>query len=327
MARVTVLMAVYNGMPFLPEAVNSIVGQTLEDWKFVIVNDGSTDGSAAWLSELDDPRMHVIHQENQGLAASLNNGLEAIDTEFVARLDSDDIALPHRLQLQLKAMVRHPEIGLLGSQFERLGEQESGFPSKLPCDHDDIVDALLHARHALCHPTIMMRTETIKSIGGYWEHPIAQDWDMYLKMGEHSRLANLDEVLLKYRIHTGSLNGQKLASIRRLQRYAADCSRRRMETESPIEFDEFIKQEQDRSLWWRISERMNVHAMHRYRQALSSILGGHRVRGYVQLAMAAASSPGLTTRRISRILTYNHKPEPPQGMHAHARTASGGDAR
>lgn len=325
MARVTVLMAVYNGMPFLPEAVNSIIGQTLSEWKFVIVNDGSTDESAAWLSDLEDSRVQIIHQENQGLAASLNNGLQAIDTEFVARLDSDDIALPHRLERQLEIMNADPAIGLLGSQFERLGEQESGFPSKLPCEHDDIVDALLNARHALCHPTIMMRTDTIKSIGGYWEHPIAQDWDMYLKMGEHSRLANLDEVLVKYRIHTGSLNGQKLASIRRLQRYAADCSRRRMETESLIEFDEFVKQEESRSLWWRFNERMKVTAMHRYRQALSSILGGHRVRGYAQMALAAASSPELTTRRISRILTYNHKAEAPQGTHTQAQVASRSD--
>ncbi len=325
MARVTILMAVYNGMPFLPEAVNSIFDQTLDDWKFIIVNDGSTDETAAWLADLDDPRIQIINQLNQGLAASLNNGLQVCETEFVARLDSDDIALPNRLERQLGYMIRHPEVGLLGSQFERLGEQESGFASKLPCEHDDIMEALLHARHALCHPTIMMRTEIIKSVGGYWEHAIAQDWDVYLKMGEQSKLANLDEVLLKYRIHTGSLNGQKLAAIRRLQRYAAESSRRRMEGLPPITFDEFRETEDQRPLLWRVNEKMNVRAMHQYRQAMTSILGGYRVRGYARLAMAAASSPGLTTRRISRILSYNHKAEPLQRTNAPAQATNGSD--
>jgi len=90
MSEVTVLMTVFNGMPYLAEAVNSILRQTLSDFEFVIVDDGSTDGTADFLKSLEDPRISIIHQENRGTAAAANHGLENINTRFVARMDADD---------------------------------------------------------------------------------------------------------------------------------------------------------------------------------------------------------------------------------------------
>ena len=304
MARVTVLMAVYNGMPYLPEAVESICAQTLTDWTFLIINDGSTDGSKEYLDGLNDKRFHIIHQSNQGLAASLNNGLEVCETEFVARLDSDDVCLPTRLAEQLEFMAANPDVGMLGTQIERLGSCKSGFQSSLPCDHDTIVDALLEGKHAMCHPTIMCKTEVMRKAGGYWQHPIAQDWDIYLKVSELARIANLDRCLVKYRIHSASLNGKKLAGIRRNQRYAAECARRRTNNEPHIDLKEFQELEQKRGWIWRLNEKRNVFAMNQYRQAMTNILGGNPLLGYSRLAFAAGCSPGLTTQRLSRMFRY-----------------------
>ena len=91
---VTVLMTVYNGMPLLEEAVESVLGQTLTDWTLLIVNDGSTDATPQYLNGLNDNRIRVVHQANEGLAGALNTGLELCESEFLARLDADDVALP-----------------------------------------------------------------------------------------------------------------------------------------------------------------------------------------------------------------------------------------
>ncbi len=304
MPSITVLMAVFNGMPYLPEAVESVFNQSIDDWRLLIVNDGSTDATADYLNGLAGDRVQVIHQQNQGLAASLNNGLAACDTEFVARLDSDDICYPRRLEKQLNFMRSHPELGMLGTQIERLGQLNSGFPSRLPCRHDAIVNALLKAEHAMVHPTIMCRTEIMNQVGGYWDLPIAQDWDLYLKISEQARVANLNECLLKYRIHTGSLNGQRLAGIRRNQRFAAERARRRQASLPTIEYEEFVSQESNRNWSWRTRERVNVFAMRQYRLALADILGGHEWRGYLRLGFAASSAPVLTSKRILRLIRH-----------------------
>lgn len=298
---ITVLMSVHNGMPYLPAAVKSVFDQTYGHWQLLIINDGSSDGSGEYLDQLDDSRVRVIHQNQQGLAAALNRGIESCETELVARLDSDDIALPERLERQLAFMRQHPEVGLLGTQFKRLGSQRAGFPSRLPCDHRKIMAALMEGQHAMCHPTIVCRTELLRQVGGYWQHPIAQDWDVYLKFGERSQLANLDEVLLHYRIHDASLNGKRLAAIRHHQRYAAECARRRQQDLDPIVLEKFSQIEQDRRLSWRLTQRLNERAMEKYRQGLANILGGRPTVGYLQLGLAATCSPSLTKQRLQRI--------------------------
>ena len=132
MTRLTVALPVYNGMPYLVPAVESILSQTLQDFRFLIIDDGSIDGSADYLDSLDDPRVTVIHQENRGLGATLNRAIELCDTEYLARMDADDVSHPDRLERQLLHMESHPDIGLLGSQIEFVvGERR--FP-----DHENL---------------------------------------------------------------------------------------------------------------------------------------------------------------------------------------------
>ena len=107
MSEVSVLMTVYNGMPYLRPAVESVLEQTHSDFKFIIVDDGSEDGTAGYLESIDDPRVTVVRQENQGTAKAANHGLSLIETPFVARMDADDIALPTRLEKQLALSLIH----------------------------------------------------------------------------------------------------------------------------------------------------------------------------------------------------------------------------
>src|SRR5260370_151977 len=122
---VSMLMSVFNGEAFLPQALESILGQTFGDFEFIIIDDGSTDTTAQILSDYakQDERVRVFNQGNKGRAASLNDGIDLARAEYIARMDADDIALPHRLKEQIRFMERHPEVGLLGGAVELIGPE------------------------------------------------------------------------------------------------------------------------------------------------------------------------------------------------------------
>ena len=121
---ISVIMAVRDGARWLPEAISSIQAQTLADFEFIIVDDGSRDESAHIIGarQQADPRIRAIHQERLGLVAALNRGISESCGEFIARLDADDRAQPERLQKQSEYLHRHHDIGLLGSWADEIDD-------------------------------------------------------------------------------------------------------------------------------------------------------------------------------------------------------------
>ena len=210
MPRVSVLMTVYNGMPYLKPAVESVLSQTFSDFEFIIVNDGSTDGTVNYLRSLDDARIRINNQPNGGTADAANHGLRYCNGEYTARMDADDISLPERLAKQVAFLDQNPQVGLVGTQIAPMGEVKIGKSLNLPTRHGQIYPSMLSGHHGLAHSAIMLRTGLLRQIGGYWRYRLIDDWDMMLRMGEVSELANLDEVLHHYHVHRGSLNGQAM---------------------------------------------------------------------------------------------------------------------
>jgi glycosyltransferase involved in cell wall biosynthesis len=304
MADVTVLMTVYNGMPYLPAAVESVLRQTLSDVRLVIVNDGSTDTTVDYLNRLSADRVTVLHQENQGTAAAANHGFAHCHTEFTARMDADDMSLPERLAAERDFLVAHPDVGLVGTQITPLGEKKIGRSLTLPTDHDEIYASLLAGRHALAHSSIMFRTQLLRDIGGYWSLPLVDDWDMMLRMGEAAEVANLDELLHQYRVHPGSLNGSAMSRMRLSIDFACELARRRRTGEPPISPDEFQTHRDARPAWQRGWDRLQCYALGQYRMAVAELCGHRPVRGRARLAWAAACAPGLTAHRLARILRH-----------------------
>jgi glycosyltransferase involved in cell wall biosynthesis len=208
---VCVLMAVHNGEKYLRPAVDSILSQTFKDFIFLIIDDGSTDGSPQILKQYAsiDSRIQLITQPNAGLTRTLNIGLKTATSEFIARMDSDDIALPTRLESQVAFLREHPEISLVGSNVEFIDPQGCPINPKpgLLVDHEQIDADLLRKGWPVVHPAIMMRRNAAMQIGGYDETYITnQDHDLFLRLAEHGRLANLPQVLLKYRQHFDSIS-------------------------------------------------------------------------------------------------------------------------
>lgn len=300
--QITVLMAVYNGMPYLPEAVESILSQTYEHWKLVLVDDGSTDESPGYLAGLEDLRIQVIRQDNRGLGAALNHGLAFCDTEFVARMDGDDIAHPTRLEEQIRYLRSNPDVGLVGTQIQRLGGSRRGTASVMATDHETIIADIRKGDNQMYHPTIMCRTELMKEIGGYWTHRRGEEWDLFLRMGERTRLANLDRVLLTYRIHEQSMTGSDVERMRCAIEYACHCARRRGDKQPPISYDEFIALRRTATWWRRTARALEMQARCQYQRSVIDLLSDRPARGYVRLAGAALFSPYLTRRRIVSVL-------------------------
>lgn len=301
--RVTVVMAAWNAMPWLPDAVQSVIDQTLTEWRMIIVDDGSTDGTGPWLDALQDSRIHIIHQENAGQQHAANRAIRLAETDLIVRFDADDICLPDRLKKQVTFMEQHPEVALMGGQFRYLGDAGIGPSSCLPTDHETIFQELLHNRHAICNSMTILRKSVFLKVGGYWEHDISEDWDLFLRVGEIAKLANLPDVIGLMRFHVGSINGKRMVESQLHNEYACELARRRMQNADAISLNEFKKSHR-LGRWpgsWLF--RADCYAVAQYRVAMGDMLNRRRVRGALRMVWSMVCSPMRTVRRVGRIIT------------------------
>jgi glycosyltransferase involved in cell wall biosynthesis len=235
--KVSVVMSVYDGLPYVSTAVESILEQTFEEFEFIIIDDGSTDGSTAVLRRYaaQDDRIRLIVQENRGLTPSLNRGLALAEAPLIARMDADDVCVPERFQKQVDFLEAHPEHVLVGSHVRFIdGAGDPISPDNplynkrnlggmdLCFEHDAIEERLLAGGWAFIHPTVMMRQAAVEQIGGYNPKIVdAEDRDLFIRMAEVGRLANLPDVLLKYRVH-----GSQVSTTSAVQSYWSKRARR-----------------------------------------------------------------------------------------------------
>jgi len=208
---ISVCMPVHNAERYVAEAVESILGQTLGDFEFLILDDGSTDGSLGILRRYAgrDPRIRLTSRPNKGLVASLNELIDQSRGEFLARMDADDVALPERFTRQVEYLRAHPECVLVGCRV-RLIDPE-GDPLSEWCtqqDHEAIEAHYLRGERsaAIAHPSFMMRRDAVLAIGRYRPLEVIEDIDLIVRLAEYGRIANMPEVLLQYRIHSGNMS-------------------------------------------------------------------------------------------------------------------------
>jgi len=200
---ITVAMSVYNAAPYLGLAIESILAQSFGDFEFLIVNDGSSDSSAEIIDSyaVRDSRIRPIHQENRGLVASLNRMIDEARAPLIARMDGDDISKPERFARQLAFLDANPDFGVVGTLTINIDGDgnESWLNADQPTDWEGFRDAL-RDKPLLCHPSAMMRTEVVRAAGGYraaFKH--CEDYDLWLRLSERTKLCSLPERLLLYR--------------------------------------------------------------------------------------------------------------------------------
>lgn len=229
--RVSVVMPVYNEERFLREAVDSILSQTFTDFEFIIIDDGSTDGTPDILAQYAqrDSRVRVFRQENSGLVRSLNRAVALSRGEYVARMDADDISLPKRLATQVRWLDSNPEIASLATRTDEIDEN-----GRVVKRGDRYVGSafirrtLLRGYSILYHGSVMFRRVCFDRVGGYREEfKRAEDYDLWLRMTDHYSLDNVPEILYQHRLRLGSVSFKHYFQHQRAAALALECARRR----------------------------------------------------------------------------------------------------
>lgn len=205
--KITVLMPVYNGEKYLREAVDSILTQTFADFEFLIINDGSTDGSVKIIESYADPRIRLIHnKKNLGLISSLNRGFDLATGQYIVRMDCDDISLPDRLAEQFDFMERRPEVAYCGSWTKIIGGKKI-FVNTYPAADDELRTRLLF-NTPFAHPSVIIRRQVIIQNGLKHDenYSHAEDYEFWSRAVSFGQMANIEKVLLFHRRHERSIS-------------------------------------------------------------------------------------------------------------------------
>ncbi|MBK8189614.1 MAG: glycosyltransferase family 2 protein [Vampirovibrionales bacterium] len=309
----SVLMPAFNAGRFLQEAINSVRAQTWPHWTLWIIDDGSTDGSGALMDAAarEDPeRIRVLRHENCGMGESLNRALAVASTEWVARMDADDVMFPERLSRQIDFLNQHPDISVtsclavyMDSQGRSFGRTASELLSP------QAFDRALRTGEAigLLHPGVVMRREAALGVGGYrgqfWP---ADDIDLWARLAEAGhRILVQPETLMAYRLHEESVITSQFRAGRLQYDWVRACmaARRRRQPEPSREI--FLA-EREKAPWGvKLQRERKLLAKQLYRQAGQDHLNGRRVQALAAMAGAALLQPRYTLTRLRRQWTIS----------------------
>jgi len=198
---VSVIMPVYNAAQYLQESIDSILNQSYKNIEFLIYNDGSTDQSASLVQANNDPRIIFYDSStNQGYLVHLNRGLRQAKGKYIARMDADDVAHPERIARLVFYLEKNPDVGLCGSAVRYIGASQGDI--YLP-ESNEVIQQTLWLQNAFYHPAVMLRTSVLRANNLSYNpaYEVAEDYKLWSEMSAFTKLHNLSEVLLDYRIH------------------------------------------------------------------------------------------------------------------------------
>lgn len=201
-------MPVYNAEKYVKQALESILAQSYSNLEILVIDDGSTDQSLAVIERIIDPRVAVIRNPvNKGLIATLNSGLERAGGKYIARMDADDLAHCDRIAKQVNFLEANAETGVVGTAYQELTEQGPDKKVQFLSSDDEIRTVLLF-NSSLAHPTVMFRTSVLRDHAVAYDREFrhAEDYEMWVRLTQYTKLANLPDVLLQYRVHPAQVS-------------------------------------------------------------------------------------------------------------------------
>lgn len=294
----TVTLPVYNAMPYLPASVESVLAQSYGGFEFLIIDDGSSDGSIDYLRSLRDARIKLLVRENTGLGATLNELFGRSRTEYVARMDADDVCQPDRLEKQMAFLREHPDVLMLGTGIDFLVGTRivNGFRPAI--DHATIRRRLLQKRPGVNHPTIVVRRDAWAAVGGYRVARAGEDLDFCLRLCDFGKAANIPEALYRYRLRKQSLSFTNSAEINRGYAFATACAKARECGLPEPDMERFCAAWQQRPPQAKIAEKMATASQYLYRLSIINYAEGQSLLSLACLAGAAICQPQVALSRI-----------------------------
>jgi glycosyltransferase involved in cell wall biosynthesis len=205
---VSVIIPAFNAERYIEAAIASILAQSYTDFEVLVIDDGSTDGTAEKIKSLQaDVRVRYFYQANQGPSAARNYGVALAAGRLLTCMDADDISHPERLQKQIDFMDSHPHIGVCGSWGETI--EESGSRSITPPADDAAIRAFMLLDNCFIHSSVMMRRELLRDMAPVYKVMLAEDYELWFRLGERTQLHNLPERLIRYRIHPAQISARQ----------------------------------------------------------------------------------------------------------------------
>ncbi len=298
MAKLTITLPVFNGMPYVKDAVESILCQTYRDFRFLIIDDGSSDGSTEYLKSIDDPRARLIARENRGLGATLNQLFSESETDYVVRMDSDDVCAPNRLMRIMAFLEDHGDVVMAGTDQAFLVGKNTMRAAPRATEPEVIRRQLLNKRPGILHPTVVVRRDAWEGIGGYRLAGAGEDLDFCLRMCDFGKVTNIPEVLYYYRLHASSLSNSRRREINFGYDFGVACALARERGIEEPDPESYRQLWNARSARHRIAESFGDFGKQCYRLSLVRRLEGRRISSAAYMLVAAGVQPRTTVSHL-----------------------------
>ncbi len=210
---ISVIMPVYKVERYVAQSIQSVIDQSLTDWELIVIDDASPDGSADVIAKFSDQRIRYIrHEKNKGNAEARNTGILAARGNYIALLDSDDVALPNRLDEQLKHLEKNPDVGLVGTWAELIDESGKKIGLR-DCPYpDSLLRPMLIFRNIFITSSLMMRRDALPP--GLFKTMLAEDYDFISRLADNWQIAYIPNYLMQYRINSQGLMGTRWQQIK-----------------------------------------------------------------------------------------------------------------
>jgi glycosyltransferase involved in cell wall biosynthesis len=223
---VSVIVPCYNAEKFVVEAVRSVLSQTLRELEVIVIDDGSTDASAARVQEIRDDRLHLIRQPNSGVSAARNLGIREAEGPLIAFLDADDLFLPENLARKVEALSQRPDWDLVHSAEIRFDSESGRDLERTRGREGDMLIDLLELRPGVIHsPSSVVVRKTLLQRAGDFDTQLSTsaDWEIWTRFARYTHFSYVDEPLVRYRVHPGQMH-RNISRMERDMRYAfAKC--------------------------------------------------------------------------------------------------------
>ncbi len=291
----TVGIPVYNAMPYLPDAVQSVLHQRYPHFELLIINDGSQDRSVEYLYDLKDARIRIISQENRGLTATLNRMLEEARTPWLVRLDADDVASPERLAMVASAIERHPAAGMFYSRASHLGHPQQIAAARSTEGSAAELCQLTRAGYLLSivHSSVVLNVVKARALGGYRFDLHIEDVDLWWRMALRHQIVFIPQVTVRYRLNSGSICSNNLRRLSENTLFAQYLLLSHLWRRKPLAYEAVVG-----ALSTLLDEKRLAYRKQMWLAA--AYVGARRYcRALPHLVQAAVRSPGHFIQRIS----------------------------